>query len=231
MQKITKTKYYKTEREFYENLKRELGKKLLFYCPTGSIARKEIIPGWSDIDVVIVFNEWNKDVFSSIDKSLAKNKSGIKIGITFYSLAEFNSYKFQDPKTFNIIYNIKTGRYSPTVHDPSVKLNNCRADTFEIIKMVEFNKTLHNYKRELLLYPKFNERVAYKELILMVRILLMKKNVITDGYKEVLEASSKLLKDLPFPRITPQEIMKHPESAGDRYIGYINFLSWLEKNA
>lgn len=229
MEKINTQIYFDTEEEFYNNLKDKLDGGLLFYCVSGSVGRKEPIPGWSDIDIVFICKNWNKKVFAALHESLSLNKSGIKIGTTFYALNEFNSYKFQDPKTFNLIYSIHSGRYSPRLHDISVKLKNFDLKTTFDFNIVEFNKTLHMFKRELSHYPEFDERLAYRSLRIMLRILLMKEDIMTDGYKEVFETASKIFNDLDFTKITITEIMEEPKNQQDRYEKYINFLLWVEK--
>jgi len=50
-------KYQKVENDFFNFLDSRLSNELLFYCVTGSLARKNIIANWSDIDILIVFNE------------------------------------------------------------------------------------------------------------------------------------------------------------------------------
>lgn len=229
MQNLATQVYYDVEEKFFNNLKDRFGGNLLFYCVSGSVGRKEPIPNWSDIDIVFICKNWSKEVFTALHDSLNLNKSGIKIGTTFYVLDEFNSYKFQDPKTLNLIYNIHRGRYSPKLHNVDVILKHFDIETIFDLNVIEFNKTLHSFKRELSHYPEFDERFTYRSLRIMLRILLMKNGLMTDGYEEVFATASKVFDDLPCSMISVKEIMEEPEKQPARYEKYINFLVWLEK--
>ncbi len=229
MEKIGSQLYYNAEEKFFINLKKKLGKNLLFYCATGSIARRDVIPGWSDIDVLIVCKVWNKTVFKALNQSLALNKSGIKIGTTLYSLSEFNAYVFQDPKTFIAIENILDGKYLPRIHDKLVVLKKMDKILAKSISIVGFAKTLHLFKRELLLYPSFNERSAYKLLTIMLRVLLLQKKIVTDGYESVWSIAKIYLPKFKIPQILPQDIINNRKGHFKRFGYYMEFLSWLEK--
>jgi len=221
--------YYEVEEQFFSNLRKKSTDNLLFYCATGSLARKEIIPNWSDIDIILIYGTWNEHVFSLLRETLFLNTTQIKIGATLYSLNEFNSYKYQDPKTFNAIRNIIRGVYTPRIWDQSVIVREMRPERIKEINRVEFAKTLHSFKRELLQYPELNERAVYKALTIMLRILLTEKGLATDGYSNIWKNIDKVFANLPLPHLTPQEILLHPEKIEERFIHYVNFLKWIEK--
>lgn len=226
-----KTKlYFSTEENFFENLKKLLGNDLLFYCVTGGLARNEVIPGWSDIDTLIVCSQLDIKTITGIKESLSKNDSNIKIGTTFYSLEEFNSYKFQDPKTFNIIRNIQKNRYKPRIYNKRVYLRNIDNELINDINKIQFTKDLHSFKRELIKYPDYSERDIYRFLTYMLRVLLFCNNVYPDGYKETWIEAERILANLPLKNILPEQIMNFTENRHERFLSYVEFLNWLKKN-
>src|SRR3989344_4457129 len=97
---LTKEDYIKTEEQFYKALSSSILKDICLYCVTGSLGRDEVIPGWSDIDVLIVIKDYKKTTFECINNALSKINSGIKIGTTTFSIEEFNHQYFKDPKTY-----------------------------------------------------------------------------------------------------------------------------------
>lgn len=60
MNGLTIEKYKETEEAFFDYLSKNLKENLFFYAVTGSVSRDDIIPGWSDIDMLVVIQEYNK---------------------------------------------------------------------------------------------------------------------------------------------------------------------------
>ena len=58
--------YEKIEETFFRNIRDSLGENLALYCVTGSLARKDIIPGWSDIDILVVIKQYSFEIFTAI---------------------------------------------------------------------------------------------------------------------------------------------------------------------
>jgi hypothetical protein len=89
---------------------------------------------------------------------------------------------------------------------------------------------LHTFKRELLLFPNYNERTVYKMLTTMLRILLItEKDVTPDGYKAIWEEAKARFATLSLPVLLPQEIILRPDKSVERYTIFIRFLSWIEQ--
>jgi len=220
-------KYFSTEESFFNDLKKSLGDDLLFYCVTGSLARKEVIPEWSDIDTLIVCSDLDLKTLTNIKEAIDRNNSNIKIGITLYSLKEFNSYNSQDPKTYNVIRNILSNRYLPKIHNNRVILKKIDNKISNNLNRVEFLKDLHSFKRELIKYPDYSERNIYRFLTYMLRVLLFYKNIYCDGYIETWNEAGKVFTDLPFQKILPEDILHLVNDRQDRFLGYVNFLEWL----
>ena len=225
MEKLTLQRYHEVEEKFYTDLINLVGNKLLFYCVTGSSGRMDVIPGWSDIDVILVFEELSEFIFDSLIKSFRLNKFDIKIGTTFYSLKEWNTYKFQDPKTFNAIRYIHCGVYRPRMLNPKVLLHKLTIEMLEIVNRVNLSNELSILKRAVL--EKQSERVVYKLILNILRISLLNQGIIAGGYHDIWKKAQIHFDNFPLPKITPEEIMVNPERYTERAKHYFSFLNWL----
>src|SRR3989344_5893549 len=110
---MNKSDYFETEKNIFELLKKSLGTRLLFYCLTGSLARGKPVPGWSDIDILLVVDVYSPDFFALLESVAMMGE--IKVGMTFYSLEEFNERYFRDPKTHAALELIEKGIYIPRI--------------------------------------------------------------------------------------------------------------------
>lgn len=228
MSVLTPQDYYSTEEEFYNNLKDLAGKRLLFYCATGSSGRKDVVPGWSDIDVILIFDQLNEAVFTLLNKAIKKNTTGIKIGTTFYSAEEWKVYKFQDPKTFYAISYIKIGLYKPKICDSKIKLQELSPELLDILNQMNLSKELHAFKRALL--EPLDEKIIYKLMSSILRIILLGEGIISAGYHDVWTKMKNKYPDFPLSLITPEEIMNNPNNFHLRLKEYKDFLIWFDKN-
>ena len=114
MNRLTTEKYIETEETFFNYLSKNLKSSLLFYVVTGSMSRNDIIPGWSDIDVLVVVKEYSKKNASIVNKALLNNSSNIKIGLTLFSFSDFTNIELiKDPKTLHSIDLINQGACKP----------------------------------------------------------------------------------------------------------------------
>ena len=224
--------YQKIEENFFEFLNSKLSNELLFYCVTGSLARESIIAEWSDIDILIVFIEYNEKVFETLSAALKNNKSNIKIGTTFYSIDEFIAKNiFKDPKTICSLELINSGIYNP---------RKCKKHIFNNIKkivdlnfsswssVISFAMILHEYKRALLSYENIDEKKVYKLLNTLLKILLMQKGLKVLSYEDVLNEAKGSLEGFDFKIELPQKILKNKEDVNMRKKEYIKILNWLK---
>ena len=221
-------KYQGVFEDFANHLKSLFGPEIALFCLTGSLSRSQIIPGWSDIDVLVVFTEIKIDTFVRLRELFKSNETDIKIGITFYSLKEFNTYSFQDPKTFNTIRKIESGELTPLVLADDVIIKKVGSDFLSFVNGVEFTKDLHALKRHLLLYPDFDEQRVFKHITYMFRALLIQDGIYVDGYQEVwAEIGQRYGDDLGFALMSPLEVIENKVSLEERYRNYLNILSWF----
>lgn len=218
-------RYYQIEENFYQRLSVRLKNKILLYCVTGGLGRGQIIDGWSDIDILLVFKTLNRDILLTIKEVLEKNKSNIKIGPTLYSLKEFNDSLYKDPKTYHNINLIVNKILKPRII--SKKLHLKYYPDLENLDNVDVAKAIHTIKRELLLGPKdFNEKKIYKLIIMIFKICLRNKNIECYAYDEIISKARKILRyDKIIPR--PEQIIADSDQE-KRYGNYLDFINWLE---
>jgi 8-oxo-dGTP diphosphatase len=189
-----KTKYLEIEAKIFKILKTQLGERLHLYCLTGSLARGNPVPGWSDIDIVLVVDAYTPDFFKLLES--VSRIDGIKIGITFYSLEEFNDRYFRDPKTHAALELIEKGVYVPKVLSDSVDLTSVSITQKIFIDAVEFSNMLHMAKRSLLV-EKGDVHDSIKKVIVLIRIILKQYNIWPVTSEEVFVEMAKKFKDFP----------------------------------
>ena len=220
--------YQKIENTFYENIIKFLGENVLLYCVTGSLGRGDLVPGWSDIDILLVYKNLDNNTLSGLGKIIRKNKSSIKIGITQYTLNEFNDPLYKDPKTYQNINQILEGTIKPKILSPKIKIH--RYKNLEIIDNIDVAKSIHSIKRQLILGPEgFDEKNIYKELIMILKVSLRNKGINVFGYNNILKlAQSNINFNVDIKG--PEEILQLSNQKQQRYASYVEFLRWLENN-
>jgi predicted nucleotidyltransferase len=230
MNRLTIEKYKETEDAFFGCLKKNLKENLLFYVVTGSVSRGDIIPGWSDIDVLVVIKEYNRKNSSIINKALSKNSSGIKIGLTLFSFNDFKNTKlFKDPKTLYSIDLIDQEICKPKIIDKKIKSSINRVKKTSLWYSGDsLAGIIHGYKRALFPINHYDEKIVYKKLNTILKIILKQKGITVHGYSDVLNMAKSKLKGLNIKFKTPIYIMKNPDTSLKRYNEYIEFLAWLE---
>lgn len=228
MLQLTKEDYARTEEMFFRAIQREFGNNLSFYCVTGSLAKGTLIPGWSDIDVVLGVHGYSPVVFSGLNKCLLECSGLIKVGVTLYSTVELNSpVKFLDPKSHKTIRDINAGIFTPRIKHESVTLTGVTVDSIEWFDHVDLTKMLHDLKRFLISFSAEKERKIFTLVSVILKVLLNKKGLTPRSYQEIISFSEETLK-LDTDLKSPEQILRHPEMLEDRYLKYIEFLKWLE---
>lgn len=221
-------KYIEIEKDFFFNLKNEFSGNLFLYCVIGGLGRKEIISGWSDIDILLVFNlQFNGDFYTRF-KKIADKKYPIKIGCTFYTFDEFKNTLYKDTKTLHAISLIKEGMYSPRINDSKIQLKNISTSLVFDFDLTNFADSLHEFKRELMCYPDLNERKIVKLQYRMMKIILRRIGFMSYGYKDTLTNFA-----YAFPEfkkvVTPEMVIGNTITLKQRYNSYLAFLSYIKK--
>lgn len=224
----TLEQYQEVEYSFYRNLTKRLSNKISLYCVVGSLAFKNIIPNWSDIDLLLVVKDYSKKVFDSLKSTNEQNTSGISIGFTFYSEREFSSPGYKDTKTLIALQQIKLGIYQPRFLDVNLRMPEISDEEIAKQALGSFPRNLHDFKRELVVLEVETEKQAYKRLIILLKIMLLQKGVKVFGYDLVLKAARKYLPGFIVSLPTPAEILLMPNKWQERRSVYCSFLEWLK---
>jgi hypothetical protein len=215
--------YLKIENDFFRDLKGRLGKDLLFYCLVGSLGRKDIVVGWSDIDILLIVRSYNHKILKDINSALSGNSTEVKIGITVYTPKEFMTRR--DPKTLHYIKSILKEVYRPRIAKKAIEILIPGKQILQLFDLVDYTKHLHVLKRELLLGRDYNEKKVYKTVIAIIKIMLRSKGVMEFyGYDDVLKKTKIHLGDFGFK--DPGLIVKSNKLKNVRYDDYVKFLAW-----
>lgn len=223
-------RYLAVEEAFFARITQDFSDEIVLYCITGSLGRKDIIAGWSDIDILLVVRNYSAGLFASVLKAIEANDSGIKIGLTLYSVSEFNSGLFKDPKTYHSLKLIHDGIFTPRIFKrEKIQLTTPEKSMIETFDSIDFTKVLHELKRELLKGEWFDETKTYKYITLLLKILLRRRGIYCLGYRHTFNEALRSLKGFSFKFSSPEEILTSPNLKERRYQTYIAFLNWLKE--
>ncbi len=176
--------------KYVNEMKKSLKDNLKLLLIIGSSSSNEVIENWSDIDAIVVLDEYNFKTIETIKK--ISNSYPVKIGTTVYNKREFEE-KNIDPKTIYHLY-----LYENDIIDLQYKTKSIS------IPKVEFKDVynshipylywrLHIYKRNFLYENLTKEQIKG---IFKMTYLIMKAILIIDGetpknYREVFKTFSK----------------------------------------
>lgn len=221
--------YELIENTFREKLFGLLENKIALYCVTGSLGRQDIIPGWSDIDVLIIIDTYTPRVFEALHQALADNISGIKIGVSVFSIKEYNHTDiFFDPKSQFTLEMIKQGIYKPFIFDSSILDSlHTKKNVVQWFDSINLTRLLFELKRNLIDFNQSKERVVYKNIITIVKILVYRHGTMCLSYADTLIAAQNIL-HYPYHLPAVEDVAFMPINLKKRYTSYIQFVVWLE---
>ena len=87
--------------KYVKEMKEELKEELELLLIIGSGSSSKVIPGWSDIDVILVVTHYTFELLEKIKK--ISNLYDVKIGTTIYTKKEFKNLNI-DSKTYYHLY-------------------------------------------------------------------------------------------------------------------------------
>lgn len=182
--------------KYVNEMKESLKDKLELLLIIGSSSSNEVIENWSDIDVIVVLDEYNFKTIEIIKK--ISNSYPVKIGTTVYDKREFEE-KNIDPKTIYHLYLYENG-----IIDLQYKTNSI------LIPKIEFKDVynnhlpylywrLHIYKRNFLYETLTKEQIKgiFKTTYLIMKAILIIDGETPKNYREVFKTFSKKY-DFPY---------------------------------
>jgi Nucleotidyltransferase domain len=223
--------YAEIETRFFTLLSEALGERLLLYCVTGSLARKEILGGWSDIDIFVVVDTYDRAVFEVLKDSLKNNQSQVKIGVTLMVPQELARTFPKPSRLYDVIDCIRTGTYIPRIYNVDAVLLEVQDEQqIRSSNRSEFGFFLQFFKKSLMAGPNdYNEQEAHKNLTILLKILLREKGIKAYSYDDVARDIDSL-RILNYAFKTPSKILESPSERGTRYNDYLGLLEWINKN-
>lgn len=177
-------KYKESIFNYIIELKNNLGDVLKLVLLIGSSSSGYVVEGWSDIDIILVLENYKIEYINIIKKIV--QKYDIKIGNTIYSKMEFENKRI-DPKTYYYLLlaqenYIKIQYSSSSLNIPKVTIEECQ-DQYMTWLMEHF----HSYKR-MWLYQEISEekiREIFKNTYLIMKAVLIINNYRPQNYEQV----------------------------------------------
>ena len=177
-------KYKESIFNYITELKNNLGDVLKLVLLIGSSSSGYVVDGWSDIDIILVLENYKIEYVNIIKKIV--QRYDIKIGNTIYSKTEFENKRI-DPKTYYYLLlvqenYIKIQYNSSRLNIPKVTMKECQ-DQYMTWLMEYF----HSYKR-MWLYQEISEekiREIFKNTYLIMKAILIINNYRPQNYEQV----------------------------------------------
>lgn len=177
-------KYKESIFNYITELKNNLGDVLKLVLLIGSSSSGYVVDGWSDIDIILVLENYKIEYVNIIKKIV--QRYDIKIGNTIYSKTEFENKRI-DPKTYYYLLlvqenYIKIQYNSSRLNIPKVTMKECQ-DQYMTWLMEHF----HSYKR-MWLYQEISEekiREIFKNTYLIMKAILIINNYRPQNYEQV----------------------------------------------
>lgn len=181
--------YKDTISSYIKEIQQTLGKKIKLILLIGSSSSGKVIENWSDIDVIIILEQYKMEYVEKI-KSIVK-KYNIKIGNTIYSKVEFENKKI-DPKTF--YYLLLVQKKIIPLQYCSLDLNIPRISELECKNAYHswLMEHFHSYKRMWLYTQISNEKIReiFKNTYLIMKSILIINDYYPQNYEQVFEMYS-----------------------------------------
>ena len=171
-------------RSYYFDAIELLGQKMLMFALTSSCGLGQCIPGWSDIDVLIVVDELDFNDLRALHS--AQSKYQIKIALALLSRYEMDNCMFDD-KTNVVFFQLKERMLFPNyiapdagLVFPNVAIEEIQADDECMLPMY-----LHKLRRALYGSPT-DKRSIIKMLYIVVKMRLRScgHEIIAKSYEE-----------------------------------------------
>ena len=222
--------YRSIEQTFFQRVTDRMSAEIYLYCLTGSLSRDAIITNWSDIDILLVLRSYTSTVFDTLHNTVKETEHPTKIGLTIFTLEEFNCELLKSSRTYLAINAICDGVLVPRICAPEIVLQRVPSELIRRSNQAEFAHVLHVLKRELLQTMKCDERKVYKYITILLKIHLQEQGIVANSYEVMLNNISCLRGFGPtFP--SPQEILDNPGDKKNRLDTYFEFLNQVRKHS
>lgn len=196
--------YVQCAEDVGRQLERGLGENFVSFFVIGSLAQDDVVPGWSDIDSVLVVNrteETLEGMIETLRREMARryeflrSERGSKLGIFLISLDDLLSCKISEgsfPSSLNF-HDFRFNSRRMAGEDLSRRIKVPEISDQEVyLILLGYYDILAQEKNST---PYWKGRNATIATLNAARLLLIKKGVIVMKKREILEESRKRLPD------------------------------------
>lgn len=180
------------EEAFFETLTTEAidPEDIGLYVVTGSVSSGNIVPYWSDIDVLLGVTRFDLDTATRIGEAREAVDAPVKIGITTHTNPEFADPAMLETKTLTNAHALNNGAFEPRIYRPDqVQLPQLTQQ--QLLEREHFHRAVlhHKVARGIIDGDPGGERDLYKSLITLGKIELRRSVdpnlVFHEGYGQV----------------------------------------------
>ncbi len=171
-----KNAYSNVINSYVKSIKNELKDELVMLLIIGSSSSNKVIENWSDIDVVLVLENYNFDIIEKI-KAITKNFK-VKIGTTIFTKKEFINKRI-DPKTYYHLYLLQKNEIVLQYIKSNFTIPKIDFNEITQSHIPHLNDKIHFYKR-LILYDSLDK--SQIKTLFKTTYIIMKTVLILDGY-------------------------------------------------
>ena len=212
-------RYQKYIDQYIKEMRATLEEKLQFLLIIGSSCSSEVIDNWSDIDVIIVLDEYD---FKTIE--VIKNISysyPVKIGTTIYTRREFEN-KSIDPKTIYHLYLYNKGEIDLQYKNDDIVIPKINYRDVYNSHMPYLFWRLHIYKRNFLYDHLTKEQIKgiFKTTYLIMKAILIIDGETPKNYREVFEGYAK---KYSFPYYDFEQFICNYLDNNDQYTNIVEY--------
>lgn len=182
--------YQSTIDKYVEKIKEELQDELELLLIIGSSSSSKVILGWSDIDVILVINNYTFELVKKIKK--ISNSYDIKIGTTLYTKKEFDNLNI-DPKTYYHLYLLQNNMIKLQYKKDDIVLPTISYEEIKRTHLPYLLWRIHIYKRQFLYDSLTKDQIKsiYKMTYLIMKAILIINKELPRNYDEVFKLFSK----------------------------------------
>lgn len=176
--------------KYVEKIKEELQDELELLLVIGSSSSPKVISEWSDIDVILVINNYTFELLEKIKQ--ISNSYDVKIGTTVYTKKEFNNLNV-DPKTYYHLYLLQNDMIKLQYKKDDIKLSTISYEDIKNTHLPYLLWRIHIYKRHFLYDSLTKDQIKsiYKMTYLIMKAILILDKELPRNYDEVFKLFSK----------------------------------------
>lgn len=194
--------YRQAIKVFRETIYTKFGNKVKLLMLTGSCARECVHGGYSDIDVIMVVEPYDKETRNILNDIV--KKIPIKVGTTIFSEKELQSGEL-DTKTKYAIYKMEQGDFQPLIYDNMLNLKKYTFDDIKLAYRECMPSELHSLRRTLYENDEKNYDLIFKNLSHIMRNILIQNGIDCLDYHEVYKKFASLYN---VPEFDTEEFIK-----------------------